>query len=73
MAGYQPYHTYAQEYEIYKTNWRLLAGVSYHLGKASINVQYQGSITDSYSVKDFNGVKNSSKIGFVSIGAMYKF
>lgn len=73
MAGYQPYHNYAQEYEIYKANWRLLAGVSYHLGKASINVQYQGSVTDSYSVKDFNGDKSGSKIGFVSIGASYKF
>lgn len=73
MAGYQPYHTYAQEYEIYKMNWRLLAGVSYHLGKASINVQYQGSVTDSYSLKDFNGEKNSSRIGFVSVGAAYKF
>lgn len=73
MAGYQPYHVYAQEYEIYKTNWRLLAGVSYHLGKVSINVQYQGSVTDSYSVRDFNGEKNGSRVGFVSVGAMYKF
>ncbi|HEX2627746.1 MAG TPA: outer membrane beta-barrel protein [Chitinophagaceae bacterium] len=73
MAGYQPYHTYSQEYEIYKTNWRLLAGVSYHIGKASINVQYQGAITNNYKITDFNGEINSSKVGFVSVGAMYKF
>lgn len=73
MTGYQPYQAYTQGYSIAKQNWRLLAGASYHFGKASIRVQYQGSLTNNYQVTDFNGEKMQGRLSLVTVGAFYKF
>jgi hypothetical protein len=73
MTALQPYQTYMQEYELAKTNWRVLAGASYHFGKTAVTVQYQGSLSKNYSVKNFSGETTSTKLSVMTVGVSYKF
>ena len=64
--------SYAQHYQIMKTNGRLIAGVEYRVNDVGITLQYEKSFSSNYRLTDFNGTQFRKRLSLLSVGLNYR-